>query len=234
MKFCFIVPILIMQSDDGRAYITGRGSFGRLGTGTEQNFFSPVEVKLPGGPDRWRVISAAAGGRSSFLLALPDNGDLDPDGSRSSSVKLGSRTSSVTKIATPSVFGTEISFDNNVASDEVDSAPKSAGKNGNRCDSNTHQGSQIIQQDSQNDDYFISEALSNKLDMNRYKNIDGKIDIQDESFVSPEDKWQENPRADDLPIAYAADDEGEEEEEQRRDNINIQSIDYDNEVKEEE
>ena len=84
-----------MQTDDGRAYITGRGSFGRLGTGTEQNFFSPVEVRLPGGPDRWRVISAAAGGRSSFLLALPDNGDLEPDGSRTSSV---TRTASVSSL----------------------------------------------------------------------------------------------------------------------------------------
>jgi hypothetical protein len=36
-----------------------------------------MQVKLPGGPERWRVISAAAGGRSSFLLALPDNGDLE-------------------------------------------------------------------------------------------------------------------------------------------------------------
>ncbi len=29
-----------------------------------------------GGPDRWRVINIAAGGRHSLVLALPDNGDL--------------------------------------------------------------------------------------------------------------------------------------------------------------
>ena len=29
-----------------------------------------------GGPDRWRVINIAAGGRHNLILALPDNGDL--------------------------------------------------------------------------------------------------------------------------------------------------------------
>lgn len=35
-----------------------------------------MEVKLPGGPEHWRVISVAAGGRHSMVLALPDNGNL--------------------------------------------------------------------------------------------------------------------------------------------------------------
>ena len=35
-----------------------------------------MELKLPGGPERWRVISVAAGGRHSMVLALPDNGNL--------------------------------------------------------------------------------------------------------------------------------------------------------------
>jgi hypothetical protein len=66
----------IVVSDDGRAWIWGRGALGRLGTGTEADCISPVELKLPGGPDRWRVISAAAGGRHSFVLGQPDNGNL--------------------------------------------------------------------------------------------------------------------------------------------------------------
>lgn len=34
---------------EGRCFIWGRGAFGRLGTGTERNHISPVELKLPGG-----------------------------------------------------------------------------------------------------------------------------------------------------------------------------------------
>lgn len=30
----------------------------------------------PGGPDRWRIIDIAAGGRHSLVLAVPDNGNL--------------------------------------------------------------------------------------------------------------------------------------------------------------
>ena len=48
----------------------------RLGTGAQKDYISPVELKLPGGPERWRVISVAAGGRHSMVLALPDNGNL--------------------------------------------------------------------------------------------------------------------------------------------------------------
>ena len=35
-----------------------------------------MELKLPGGPERWRVIAVAAGGRHSLVLALPDSGNL--------------------------------------------------------------------------------------------------------------------------------------------------------------
>lgn len=62
---------------EGRCFIWGRGSFGRLGTGGERDCPAPVEVKLPGGPERWRIITAAAGGRHSLVLALPDNGGLE-------------------------------------------------------------------------------------------------------------------------------------------------------------
>ena len=62
---------------EGRCFIWGRGSFGRLGTGGERDSPSPAEVKLPGGPERWRIITAAAGGRHSLVLALPDNGSLE-------------------------------------------------------------------------------------------------------------------------------------------------------------
>ena len=53
-----------------------RGVFGRLGTGAQKDCISPVELRLPGGPERWRVITTAAGGRHSLVLALPDNGEL--------------------------------------------------------------------------------------------------------------------------------------------------------------
>ncbi len=33
---------------EGRIFIWGRGSFGRLGLGDERDRYSPVEVKLPG------------------------------------------------------------------------------------------------------------------------------------------------------------------------------------------
>ncbi len=62
---------------DGRAYSFGRGSFGRLGTGEERDAITPVEVKLPGGPERWHVIAIAAGGRHSLCFAVPDNGNLE-------------------------------------------------------------------------------------------------------------------------------------------------------------
>ena len=70
---------------DGKAWSWGRGSFGRLGTKTEKDAYAPVEVKLPGGPERWHVIAVAAGGRHSLCFALPDNGDLDE---RASSAQL--------------------------------------------------------------------------------------------------------------------------------------------------
>lgn len=53
--------------------LQGRGAFGRQGTGNEKDCLSPIEVKLPGGPERWHVLSAAAGGRHSLILAVPDN-----------------------------------------------------------------------------------------------------------------------------------------------------------------
>ena len=59
----------------GKAWAWGRGSFGRLGTGEQRDALSPVEVNLPGGPERWHVIAVAAGGRHSLVFALPDNGE---------------------------------------------------------------------------------------------------------------------------------------------------------------
>jgi len=83
----------IVVTEEGRCFIWGRGSFGRLGTGSGQkDCLSPVEVKLPGGPERWRVISAAAGGRHSMVLALPDNGN---DSSSSNYYKYNNNNSSM-------------------------------------------------------------------------------------------------------------------------------------------
>ncbi|CAL5222769.1 g5181 [Coccomyxa viridis] len=67
----------MVLSSEGRIFVWGRGSFGRLGSGTEKDHYSPVEVFLPGGPDRWRVICCAAGGRHNLVLAMPDNSDSD-------------------------------------------------------------------------------------------------------------------------------------------------------------
>ncbi|KAK9838506.1 hypothetical protein WJX81_003780 [Elliptochloris bilobata] len=67
----------LVLTAEGRIFTWGRGSFGRLGTGVEKDCYSPVEVFLPGGPERWRVICITAGGRHSMALALPDNGDAD-------------------------------------------------------------------------------------------------------------------------------------------------------------
>lgn len=35
-----------------------------------------MHIMSAGGPDRWRVVDVAAGGRHSLLLAVPDNGSL--------------------------------------------------------------------------------------------------------------------------------------------------------------
>jgi hypothetical protein len=64
----------MVLTSEGRIFAWGRGSFGRLGTGNLKDCYNPVEVCLPGGPERWRVISISCGGRHSLALALPDNG----------------------------------------------------------------------------------------------------------------------------------------------------------------
>ena len=67
----------VALSGDGRVFAWGRGSFGRLGTGDDRDRHAPVQVRLPGGPDRWHAVCVSAGGRHSLALALPDNGNLD-------------------------------------------------------------------------------------------------------------------------------------------------------------
>ncbi|KAK9819733.1 hypothetical protein WJX72_001724 [[Myrmecia] bisecta] len=62
---------------EARLFTWGRGSFGRLGTNSQKDCYSPVEVLLPGGPERWRVISISCGGRHTLALALPDNGEVE-------------------------------------------------------------------------------------------------------------------------------------------------------------
>jgi len=60
----------MMVTSEGRMFVTGRGSFGRLGRGTRDRY-SPIEVELPGGNRNWKVISVAAGGRHSLCVAVP-------------------------------------------------------------------------------------------------------------------------------------------------------------------
>mmetsp|Transcript_5358 Transcript_5358/g.15331 ORF Transcript_5358/g.15331 Transcript_5358/m.15331 type:complete len:664 (+) Transcript_5358:598-2589(+) len=69
---------------EGRIYIWGRGSFGRLGMGGERDCPAPVSVSLPGGPSRWRVVSLCAGGRHSMVLAMPDSSAIEDIHSASS------------------------------------------------------------------------------------------------------------------------------------------------------
>lgn len=40
----------MVLSSEGRIFVWGRGSFGRLGSSTEKDHYSPVEVFLPGTP----------------------------------------------------------------------------------------------------------------------------------------------------------------------------------------
>ena len=65
----------IALTQEGRVFIWGRGSFGRLGMATGRDAAAPVEVHLSGGSANWRVIHVAAGGRHSMVYALPLRGE---------------------------------------------------------------------------------------------------------------------------------------------------------------
>ncbi|CAD7696720.1 unnamed protein product [Ostreobium quekettii] len=67
-------------TDQGRMFIWGRGSFGRLGTGSLKDTYRPCEVSLPGGHWRWKVIAICCGGRHCLCLVLPVNEDRDSSG----------------------------------------------------------------------------------------------------------------------------------------------------------
>lgn len=60
----------LLQTSEGRMFAFGRGSFGRLGASMKDHY-SPIEVELPGGYGRWKIVSVAAGGRHSLALAVP-------------------------------------------------------------------------------------------------------------------------------------------------------------------
>ncbi len=125
----------LVVTDEGRIFVWGRGSFGRLGTGNEQNHFGPVEVELPGGPDRWWVITAAAGGRHSMCLAVPDNGDI---GER----LLGDsweRRSVEMSVPSPSASAADVSRCPSLAATPIGSAVKST-----RSSSHQWSGSQDV------------------------------------------------------------------------------------------
>ncbi|WIA13861.1 hypothetical protein OEZ85_002434 [Tetradesmus obliquus] len=77
----------------GRMFIWGRASYGRLGLGPgARDAYSPVEVALPGGHERWKVAAATAGGRHTMCLAVPvRDASLRREGSRAGSTASTSR-----------------------------------------------------------------------------------------------------------------------------------------------
>ncbi|KAF6250550.1 hypothetical protein COO60DRAFT_1465227 [Scenedesmus sp. NREL 46B-D3] len=80
-------------TSSGRMFIWGRASYGRLGLGpAARDQYSPVEVALPGGHERWKVAAATAGGRHTMCLAVPvREASLRRDGSRAGSLASTSR-----------------------------------------------------------------------------------------------------------------------------------------------
>lgn len=59
-------------TSNGRTFIWGRASYGRLGLGEgARDHYSPVEAALPGGHERWRVAAVTCGGRHTMCLAVP-------------------------------------------------------------------------------------------------------------------------------------------------------------------
>ena len=51
----------MVLSSEGRIFVWGRGSFGRLGSGAEKDHYSPVEVFLPGRPPSHTPLTSHAG-----------------------------------------------------------------------------------------------------------------------------------------------------------------------------
>eukprot|EP01025_Chloroclados_australasicus_P016188 TRINITY_DN18019_c0_g1_i2.p1 TRINITY_DN18019_c0_g1~~TRINITY_DN18019_c0_g1_i2.p1 ORF type:complete len:499 (-),score=79.40 TRINITY_DN18019_c0_g1_i2:435-1931(-) len=81
----------VCLTEEGRLFIFGRGSFGRLGQNDTKNHTSPIEVELPGGHERWRIVSISAGGRHTLCLAVPTN----------STTLQGTYTASTPELVTP-------------------------------------------------------------------------------------------------------------------------------------
>jgi len=55
----------LVLTAEGRIFTWGRGSFGRLGTGVEKDCHAPVEVFLPGAPQRLGFASEALARRGA-------------------------------------------------------------------------------------------------------------------------------------------------------------------------
>jgi hypothetical protein len=59
-------------TSEGRMFVWGRASYGRLGLGERaRDVYEPEECVLPGGHDRWKIAAITCGGRHSMCLAVP-------------------------------------------------------------------------------------------------------------------------------------------------------------------
>ena len=65
----FGIDFKFMCEGDGSVYSWGRGTFGRLGTGSEHDRLFPIKVGFGSGADRVKIVGVAAGAYHSLALS---------------------------------------------------------------------------------------------------------------------------------------------------------------------
>eukprot|EP00210_Caulerpa_lentillifera_P006549 g6254.t1 len=106
-------------TSEGLLFIWGRGSFGRLGDGvSSKDQYSPKEVSLPGGPEKWKVLAIACGGRHNLCLAVPKHdlsssnpsssgGNGDDEGSEQENAQIQGKQEFTQNQSTPKLLPTQ-------------------------------------------------------------------------------------------------------------------------------